>query len=185
MKNLKISILAALTCIILFLMYDYHSRSNQTEFLLVGGITLDALDRSRLMRALKKASEGDTITITVRSTGGYVLGLAPLISSLEDTLAYVIVKVDAYAMSAAAVLTCHADKVIYSKYSVAMFHLPRTYNLLGKPVVMTDSSDPTYKYFDRMFAKCKRFMNEEQLAAYYKGFDVYITPEQMNLFNFK
>ena len=180
MDKLKLFILSVLLGVLVLLVTDYNSHPSKQTFLFVGDISINALDRARILHALDNAELGDTVVLKVRSFGGYVYGLAPMITSLEHTLASVTVEVDAYAMSAAAVLTCHADKVKYSKYSIAMFHLPRTYDVLGNAKVITDKDDNTFKYFETMFNKCKRFLTPMQLNSYYAGEDVYITPKQMN-----
>jgi len=125
-----------------------------------------------LIRAFNKAKYGDVIYFDVTSYGGRVSGTARIAFAMYHSKATVHVRVASHAMSGGAVLTCYGNSRLIAPGAVIMFHRP-SYNIGAKRnLVPMDSIN--FKSFDKLFSKCKKYLNKKQLKRFYAGEDVFL-----------
>ena len=167
---------------------DPPQKLTSTDTTILGGIEDGGIE---VVQVLNKAIAGDVVRIDVTSFGGSAVLAQYIYHAMQRTRAEVHVTVPAAAMSAAALLLCHANTIDLDDNSIIMFHTLQSTvkDEKGKdvttPLDVTDK-DPGNQAFVRLTAylmdTCQnsRVLTKQEVTdMFFKHKEIWLTGKQV------
>lgn len=141
----------------------------------------NSLSMNRTIDQIRHADEWETIVIYLNSPGGYIHTMLQLIDAIEESKAHVIVNVDGFAMSAAAILAFTGDETLITDNDLFMFHLSRVMTHDGDVSILPLDDPEQVHFIDVLDRHAGKYLTDNEIRAILKGEDVFIPGSNMKL----
>lgn len=136
------------------------------------------------LTTLFKALHGRQVPVylSFQSPGGYVTDMHYIIGYMAHM--HETIEINRYVASAAAVITCYADKVVVDEHDRVLYHMPRYID--GNEVYIITESDPDPKlravareFLSGVFKKCRSHLTADEYARMRAGEDIWINAKRI------
>lgn len=173
----RVTILSALVLSVhlLFTYADPFKSADQYHYMF--DIQPSALSISTVDR-VRKAEKGTTVHIYLSSHGGSVAHMLQIITAIQTSKADVIIHVDGFAFSAAAIITFAGNDVVIPDDALVMFHVAR-YNT-PKGTVLLPLNHPVQQHLIKMMDKyAGHVLTDLDVRRVLNGEDVFISGKEI------